>query len=402
MSVRFGRRMRRRVAGTAVAAAAMAALTASQAPGLTAGPHHATEATPPPGTPIDGGSPYITNLPPLNSPSGKATPGGTGTGTGVGPGGAGIPATVLAAYRNAETILRRTRPGCHLPWQLLAAIGQVESDQAEHGAVDASGTTLRPILGPALDGSNGYARIPDGNGGYDRAIGPMQFIPSTWAVWGADGNGDGVKDPNNVFDAALAAGDYLCAVGGDMSVPADMDRAILGYNHSQDYLNTVKAWYQYYLTGYRTVPDSPGAGAPGTGGALPTAGPSPSATTGAGGPSGAPSGGPSASPSRSPQPTVSASGTIGPGPSGSPTTGPKPSPSGSASGCPTTSPSPSGSTSPTPTGSPSPSPSPSASASPSPSGSPSASPSGSPSGSPSPSPSGTCGVPSPHPSTSKK
>lgn len=46
----------------------------------------------------------------------------------------------------------------------------------------------------------------------------MQFIPSTWSNggpdgtgWGADGNGDGKKDPHNVFDAALAAGGYLCA-----------------------------------------------------------------------------------------------------------------------------------------------------------------------------------------------
>ncbi|MEV5386525.1 lytic transglycosylase domain-containing protein [Streptomyces sp. NPDC052721] len=84
----------------------------------------------------------------------------------------------------------------------------------------------------------------------------MQFIPSTWAHWGADGNGDGRADPNNVYDAALAAGRYLCAGGRDLSNPAELDRAILGYNHSAAYLRTVRAWYAYYLTGHRVVPDA--------------------------------------------------------------------------------------------------------------------------------------------------
>ncbi|MDF3149807.1 lytic transglycosylase domain-containing protein, partial [Streptomyces sp. T21Q-yed] len=113
-----------------------------------------------------------------------------------------------------------------------------------------------------LDGV-AFALIRDTDGGahdgdttYDRAVGPMQFIPSTWARWGADGNGDGRADPNNVFDAALGAGRYLCAGGRDLSVPAELDRAILGYNHSTAYLRTVRAWYAYFLDGHRVVPDS--------------------------------------------------------------------------------------------------------------------------------------------------
>lgn len=87
----------------------------------------------------------------------------------------------------------------------------MESGQARGGQVDASGTTTSKILGPALDG-NGFALIKDtdngaydGNSTYDQAVGPMQFIPSTWAWAGRDGNGDGKKDPNNIYDAALAA-----------------------------------------------------------------------------------------------------------------------------------------------------------------------------------------------------
>ena len=126
----------------------------------------------------------------------------------------------------------------------------------------ADGTTVAPILGPRLDGGL-FAVVRDTDGGaydgdpaYDRAVGPMQFIPSTWVRWGTDGNGDGRADPDNVFDAALAAGRYLCAGGRDLSDPAELDRAVLGYNHSQDYLRTVRAWYAYFLEGHRVVPDS--------------------------------------------------------------------------------------------------------------------------------------------------
>ncbi|WP_235002073.1 lytic transglycosylase domain-containing protein [Actinacidiphila paucisporea] len=252
----------------------MAALSASQAPGFLPVAHAAEQhenppaVTPPPGAPIDGGSPYITQLPPLNTPTGPplvsppATPGGS-TVTVPG-GGAGLPATVLAAYRRAEASVAQSDPGCHLPWQLLAAIGQVESGQARHGAVDANGTTYTPILGPVLNG-DGFANISDTDGGrydgdavHDRAVGPMQFIPSTWEHWGADGNGDGVDNPNNVYDAALAAAHYLCADGRDLAVPKEMDRAILGYNHSQSYLALVRSWYEHFVRGGAvSVPDNP-------------------------------------------------------------------------------------------------------------------------------------------------
>ncbi|MFD7472234.1 lytic transglycosylase domain-containing protein [Streptomyces sp. NPDC059837] len=118
---------------------------------------------------------------------------------------------------------------------------------------------MAPILGPRLDGG-AFAVVRDTDGGaydgdaaYDRAVGPMQFIPSTWARWGTDGNGDGRADPDNVFDAALAAGRYLCAGGRDLSDPAELDRAVLGYNHSEAYLRTVRARYAYFLEGYRVA-----------------------------------------------------------------------------------------------------------------------------------------------------
>ncbi|MGW2565004.1 lytic transglycosylase domain-containing protein [Streptomyces sp. NPDC001537] len=250
-----GRRVRR-VRGTAVAAAAMAALTASQAPGTIPARADAPVAQPAGhGPSVSGDAPYRTELPPLTRKHEGHEDGAPAVAGGA------VPATVFAAYRRAEAQLARTAPGCGLRWQLLAAIGQVESGQADGGRVSAEGTTVTPILGPRLDGG-AFAVVADTDGGaydgdavYDRAVGPMQFIPSTWARWGADGNGDGRADPNNVFDAALAAGRYLCAAGGDLSEPVGLDRAILGYNHSEAYLRTVKAWYAYFLEGHTVVPD---------------------------------------------------------------------------------------------------------------------------------------------------
>ena len=74
---------------------------------------------------------------------------------------------------------------------------------------------------------------------WDHAVGPMQFIPSTWRTWGADGNGDGNADPNNIDDSAYTAALYLCASGADVSTGAGWTRAIFSYNHSDDYVRSV-------------------------------------------------------------------------------------------------------------------------------------------------------------------
>ncbi|KMS69050.1 lytic transglycosylase [Streptomyces viridochromogenes] len=268
MAAQFGR-LRKGALNTTVAAVAVAALAASQAPGVTtddAGRRIATGTQPSPDAAAEdsatGNSPYYTDLPPLNSPNPSPsadTPVTPGTGE------AGIPATVLDAYKKAATALQEAKPGCNLPWELLAAIGKVESGQARGGRVDANGTTLTPILGPQLNG-NGFANISDtdngaydGDSSYDRAVGPMQFIPSTWEWAGRDGNGDGKKDPNNVYDAALAAGHYLCRFGWDLSTQGDLDRAILSYNNSRDYLNLVMRWLEYYRKGTHEIPDGTGS-----------------------------------------------------------------------------------------------------------------------------------------------
>ena len=82
----------------------------------------------------------------------------------------------------------------------------------------------------------------DGNKRWDRALGPFQFIPSSWRVAGVDMDADGVRDPQNIFDAAGAAMVYLCAGGRDLATPAGLRQGVLAYNHSTSYLRLVLAW----------------------------------------------------------------------------------------------------------------------------------------------------------------
>lgn len=162
----------------------------------------------------------------------------------------GIPEIVLAGYRNAELALESSMPGCGLRWHLLAGIGRIESAHADNGRTDAAGTAVSPILGPALDGTlPGNEIIPASGGGYVRALGPMQFLPSTWSAYAADGNGDGVSDPQNVFDSTLAAGKYLCSGGTNLADAQQELRAVLRYNNSASYAADVLSWSAAYRSG---------------------------------------------------------------------------------------------------------------------------------------------------------
>lgn len=74
------------------------------------------------------------------------------------------------------------------------------------------------------------------------AQGPMQFMPATWAIYGIDGDGDGNADIMSIPDSVYSAAHYLCANGA----PADMQAAVLAYNHSQSYVDTVTMWEEKY------------------------------------------------------------------------------------------------------------------------------------------------------------
>jgi membrane-bound lytic murein transglycosylase B len=158
----------------------------------------------------------------------------------------GIPSRALAAYAGAALALTEEKPGCHLGWNTLAAIGHIESDDGRHGGAVLSdnGYSSVPIIGPKLDGG-AFAGIHDSDGGvwdgdtvWDHAVGPFQFIPQTWRTWGADGNGDGQADPNQMDDAALTAARYLCHAG-NLSTGDGWRRAVLSYDHSEGYVDDV-------------------------------------------------------------------------------------------------------------------------------------------------------------------
>lgn len=159
-----------------------------------------------------------------------------------------IPNRVLVAYLRAAQWSAKVAPECRMTWWALAAIGRVESGHAGSAAIGEDGSTYPHIVGIALDGSRGTAVIGDSDDGaldddpnYDRAVGPMQFIPTTWAGSGVDASGDGVADPHNIYDAAFAAARYLCA--GSRGIPVDTEAgfraAAFSYNHSAAYVNKV-------------------------------------------------------------------------------------------------------------------------------------------------------------------
>lgn len=183
------------------------------------------------------------------------------------PGGLRIPPIVLNAYRTAEKIMATKAPGCGISWNLLAGIGRIESGHANSGATDAHGTALTPILGPVLDGTLAgneviVQSIAAGRVTYARALGPMQFLPGTWARYAADAIGDGKPDVQNVYDASLAAARYLCSGGLNLRDPSQVLTAILRYNNSMPYAQNVLGWAKAYVTGIAPVDLPPIVGPP--------------------------------------------------------------------------------------------------------------------------------------------
>ncbi|MCO5970647.1 lytic transglycosylase domain-containing protein [Actinoallomurus soli] len=127
---------------------------------------------------------------------------------------AGRPGTYLALYQQSA----RLCPG--LSWTVLAAIGQIESDHGRN-------------TGPSSAG----------------ALGPMQFMPATWRIYGVDGDGDGKADIMDPYDAVPAAAKYLCASGAGRG-GSGLSRAVWAYNHSQAYVNNVLSLAQAYARRY--------------------------------------------------------------------------------------------------------------------------------------------------------
>ncbi|GAA4560341.1 lytic murein transglycosylase [Pseudonocardia xishanensis] len=161
----------------------------------------------------------------------------------------GIPERVLAAYAAAELAQRTATPGCNLSWATLAGIGRIESDHARiHGSSLVDGVAQPAIVGIPLDGSSGTREIADTDGGtldgdptYDRAVGPMQFLPQTWERFGRG-------DPQDIDAAARAAAAYLCTADRDVADGAGWWDGVLAYNRSVAYAQRVWAAADRYAS----------------------------------------------------------------------------------------------------------------------------------------------------------
>lgn len=161
-----------------------------------------------------------------------------------------IPKRAMAAYAGAALRMAETHPECNMGWNTLAGVGSVESSHASIGdsGLDAAGVAQPSIIGPVLDGSDGVMEIQDSDNGeldgddeWDRAVGPMQFLPETWDRYAVDGNLDGDTDPQQIDDAVLTAGVYLCQSTDDLTVDDDWVVAVTTYNQSMAYARDVAA-----------------------------------------------------------------------------------------------------------------------------------------------------------------
>jgi membrane-bound lytic murein transglycosylase B len=161
---------------------------------------------------------------------------------------------VLDAYWRAAATIATLQPACHLSWPALAGIGRVESGNGTFGgdSVGATGEEATPIIGIPLDGTNGTQLVGDTDHGaldhdtvYDRAVGPMQVLPSAWRRYGRDGNGDGQADPQNIDDAALAAAVMLCRYGA-LDTDAGLSTTFFHYNPSNAYVAEVLGYTHAY------------------------------------------------------------------------------------------------------------------------------------------------------------
>ncbi|UFQ99769.1 NlpC/P60 family protein [Streptomyces sp. Go40/10] len=169
-----------------------------------------------------------------------------------------IPPRMLAAYKKAVQQVGTHVPRCQgMRWPILAGIAKVESNHAVGRSIADNGDIRPKIYGVLLNGAGAGGNttaVPDSDHGRwdgtangERAVGPFQFLPSTWASVGKDANADKRADPHNADDAALGAAVYLCGSGRDLTQRSQLDAAIWQYNHSREYVTDVTGWINQYM-----------------------------------------------------------------------------------------------------------------------------------------------------------
>lgn len=166
-----------------------------------------------------------------------------------------FPLVALDAYYRAAESVAEERPACRVRWWGIAGISRVEGRHGTYGGTELqpNGDTTRRIIGIQLNGTNETAVVGDSDGGaldgdpaFDRAVGPMQFIPQTWSRFQADGNDDGTRSPFNMYDATLAAAKYLCTSSSGLHADPGLRAAYFSYNHSVPYVDSVLGYARLY------------------------------------------------------------------------------------------------------------------------------------------------------------
>jgi membrane-bound lytic murein transglycosylase B len=166
-----------------------------------------------------------------------------------------FPLVALDAYFRAAESIEEERPACGVRWWAIAGISRVEGRHGTYGGTELrpNGDTTRRIIGIQLNGTNATAVVGDSDGGtldgdpaFDRAVGPMQFIPQTWSRFQADGNEDGTTSPFNLYDATLAAAKYLCTSSSGLDDDPGLRTAYFSYNHSVPYVDAVLGYARLY------------------------------------------------------------------------------------------------------------------------------------------------------------
>lgn len=190
-------------------------------------------------------------------------------------GAADLPSVAYDAYLRAAQQVDQESPSCKLPASLLAGIGRMASDhgQAMGSSVDPLGQVSPALRGLRLDGRTGPSgTLPDTDGGridgdpkVDRAVGPMQLLPSTWAALGADADGNGKADPDNLFDASLTTARMLCQGGATLDSYAGLVKAVYAYSADGAQVDAVLAVARRYGStrglDMGTIPPDPQASA---------------------------------------------------------------------------------------------------------------------------------------------
>jgi membrane-bound lytic murein transglycosylase B len=166
-----------------------------------------------------------------------------------------FPLVALDAYYRAADTIAEEQPTCGVRWWAIAGISRVEGRHGTYGGTELrpNGDTTRRIIGIQLNGTNATAVVGDSDGGtldgdpaFDRAVGPMQFIPQTWSRYQADGNEDGTTSPFNLYDATLAAAKYLCTSSSGLDADPGLRSAYFSYNHSLPYVDAVLGYARLY------------------------------------------------------------------------------------------------------------------------------------------------------------